>query len=84
MEGSLSNRIRTLRFLNGEMSQAELGQRIGVTRQTIAAIEAGKYSPSLEAAFRIAHVFNVPLEEVFQWDPQAGAGSRGHSVQTSS
>ena len=68
MKGSLSNRIRMLRFLNGEMSQAELGQRIGVTRQTIAAIEAGKYSPSLEAAFRIAHVFNVPLEEVFQWD----------------
>jgi putative transcriptional regulator len=71
MEGRLSNRIRTLRFLNGELSQAELGQRIGVTRQTIAAIEAGKYSPSLEAAFRIAHVFNVPLEEVFQWDATA-------------
>ncbi len=69
MKGALSNRIRVLRFLNGEMSQAELGQRIGLTRQTIAAIEAGKYSPSLEAAFRIAHVFNVPLDEVFQWDP---------------
>ena len=68
MEGSISNRIRVLRFLNGEMSQAELGQRIGVTRQTIAAIEAGKYSPSLEAAFRIAQVFNVQLSEVFQWD----------------
>lgn len=66
-DGSITNRIRTLRFLNGEMSQAELGQRIGVTRQTIAAIEAGKYSPTLEAAFRIAHVFNVPLDEVFQW-----------------
>ena len=71
MDGALSNRIRLLRFLNGEMSQAELGQRIGVTRQTIAAIEAGKYSPSLEAAFRMAHVFNVPLEEVFQWDATA-------------
>jgi putative transcriptional regulator len=71
IEGSLSNRIRMHRFLNNEMSQAELGQRIGVTRQTIAAIEAGKYSPSLEAAFRIAHVFNVPLEEVFQWDAKA-------------
>ena len=70
MKGSISNRIRILRFHNGEMSQAELGQRIGVTRQTIAAIEAGKYSPSLEAAFRIAHVFNVPLEEVFQWDAE--------------
>ena len=74
MNGSLSNRIRVLRFLNGEMSQAELGQRIGVTRQTIAAIEAGKYSPSLEAAFRIAHVFNVPLDEVFQWDAGAAPG----------
>ncbi len=68
MESSISNRIRVLRFHHGEMSQAELGQRIGVTRQTIAAIEAGKYSPSLEAAFRIARVFNLPLEEVFQWD----------------
>jgi putative transcriptional regulator len=67
IEGAITNRIRTLRFLNGEMSQAELGERIGVTRQTIAAIEAGKYSPSLEAAFRIAHVFNVPLDEVFEW-----------------
>lgn len=52
------------------MSQAELGERVGVTRQTIAAIEAGKYSPSLEVAFRIAHVFSVPLDEVFQWDAQ--------------
>ena len=68
IEGTISNRIRSLRFHNGEMSQAELGLRIGVTRQTIAAIEAGKYSPSLEAAFRIAQVFNVPLEEVFQWN----------------
>jgi putative transcriptional regulator len=49
------------------MSQAELGQKIGVTRQTIAAIEAGKYSPTLEAAFRIAEVFGKPLDEVFQW-----------------
>ena len=68
IKGSITNRIRILRFHNGEMSQAELGLRIGVTRQTIAAIEAGKYSPSLEVAFRIAHVFNVPLGEVFQWD----------------
>jgi putative transcriptional regulator len=71
MKGSISNRIRILRFHGGEMSQAELGQRIGVTRQTIAAIESGKYSPSLEAAFRIAHAFNVPLDEVFQWDENA-------------
>ena len=70
IEGSLSNQIRMLRFHHGEMSQAELGERVGVTRQTIAAIEAGKYSPSLEAAFRIAHVFRVPLEEIFQWEPK--------------
>ena len=69
IEGSISNRIRELRFHNAEMSQADLGRSIGVTRQTIAAIEAGKYSPSLEAAFRIAQVFNVPLGEVFQWNP---------------
>lgn len=71
MEGAITNQMRVLRFHHGEMSQAELGQRIGVTRQTIAAIEAGKYSPSLEAAFRIAQVFNVPLEQVFQWEPKA-------------
>ena len=71
MNGVISNKIRTLRFLNGEMSQAELGLRIGLTRQTIAAIEAGKYAPTLEAAFRIADVFNVPLAEVFQWDASA-------------
>ncbi len=67
-EGSITNRIRTLRFLKGEMSQADLGRRIGVTRQTIAAIEMGKYSPSLEAAFRIAEVFDVALDDVFQWN----------------
>jgi putative transcriptional regulator len=68
MKGAVSNRMRVLRFLNGEMSQAELGLRIGVTRQTIAAIESGKYSPTLDAAFRIADVFKVPLQEVFTWD----------------
>lgn len=67
-ERRLDNSIRTLRFLAGEMTQAELGERIGVTRQTVAAIEAGKYSPTLEAAFRIAEVFGKPLEEVFQWE----------------
>jgi putative transcriptional regulator len=72
MAGTISNKIRLLRFTQGEMSQADLGERIGVTRQTIAAIEAGKYSPSLEAAFRMADVFGVPLDEVFQWDGQAG------------
>jgi putative transcriptional regulator len=67
-EGRLTNQLRTLRFLAGEMTQAELGARIGVTRQTIAAIEQGKYSPSLEAAFRIASVLGKRLDEVFQWE----------------
>ena len=67
-EPRISNQIRTLRFLSGEMTQGELGDRIGVTRQTVAAIEAGKYSPSLEAAFRIAQVFGKPLDEVFRWE----------------
>jgi putative transcriptional regulator len=62
-----TNDIRTLRFLAGEMTQGELGDRVGVTRQTIAAIEQGKYSPSLEVAFRIARTFDKPLEAVFQW-----------------
>ncbi len=62
-----NNDIRTLRFLASEMTQGDLGDKVGVTRQTIAAIEQGKYSPSLEVAFRIAHVFGKPLEEVFRW-----------------
>ncbi|WP_294284650.1 helix-turn-helix transcriptional regulator [uncultured Sphingomonas sp.] len=68
VEGRITNQLRTLRFLAGEMTQAELGERIGVTRQTIAAIEQGKYSPSLEAAFRIAKVLGKPLGEVFRWE----------------
>ena len=64
----IRNRIRRLRFEHGEMTQAELAERIGMTRQTVAAIEQGKYSPSLEAAFRIARVFGQPLEAVFQWE----------------
>ena len=64
----IANQIRTLRFMNGEMTQAQLGQRIGVTRQTIAAIESGKYAPSLEAAFRIADVFGKNLDDVFRWE----------------
>jgi putative transcriptional regulator len=71
VSGVIHNKLRTLRFMHGEMSQAELGLRIGVTRQTIAAIEAGKYAPSLEAAFRIADVFGAPLADVFQWDTNA-------------
>ena len=65
----ITNQIRRLRFEHGEMTQSELAEKIGMTRQTIAAIEAGKYSPSLEAAFRIAQVFGVNLDEVFQWVP---------------
>lgn len=64
-----TNDIRTLRFLAGEMTQGDLGDNVGVTRQTIAAIEQGKYSPSLEVAFRIAQVFGKPLEDVFHWNP---------------
>jgi putative transcriptional regulator len=63
----ISNTIRRLRFDAGEMTQQELADRIGMTRQTIAAIEQNKYSPSLEAAFRIAEVFGVPITDVFQW-----------------
>jgi putative transcriptional regulator len=64
----VKNRIRVLRFERSEMTQQELADRIGVTRQTIIAIEQGRYSPSLEAAFRIARVFDVPLEQVFQYE----------------
>ena len=63
----VTNDIRALRFRAGEMTQAELAEAIGVTRQTVIAIEQGRYSPSLEIAFRIAGVFGVPLEEVFQY-----------------
>lgn len=69
----IANRIRWLRFQHGEMTQAELAGRIGMTRQTVAAIEQGKYSPTLEAAFRIAEALGEPLEKVFQWNGQAGA-----------
>lgn len=63
----LGNEIRTLRRLAGDMTQQELADRIGVTRQTVNAIEGAKYSPSLEVAFRIARVFGVPLERVFSY-----------------
>ena len=64
--GQIRNEIRRLRFEHGEMTQQELAEKIGVTRQTVNAIELGKYSPSLEAAFRIAEVFGLPLESVFR------------------
>ncbi|CAN5317027.1 helix-turn-helix transcriptional regulator [soil metagenome] len=64
----IRNRVRELRFHAGEMTQAALAEKIGMTRQTIVAIEQGKYSPSLEAAFRIAVVFGVEIGEVFSWE----------------
>ena len=64
---TIRNEIRRLRFEHGEMTQQQLADRIGVTRQTVNAIELGKYSPSLEAAFRIAAVFDIPLESVFHY-----------------
>lgn len=64
---SMSNDVKLLRFLAQEMTQTELGKRVGLTRQTIAAIERGRYSPSLDAAFRIADVFGKRVDEVFHW-----------------
>lgn len=66
--GQLRNNIRRLRFEHGEMTQRELAWRVGCTRQTINAIEAAKYGPSLELAFRIANVFDVGIQEVFQYE----------------
>ena len=66
--GRISNQIRQLRFRCGELTQQELADRIGVTRQTVNAMEGDKYSPSLEVAFRIARVFKVSVEKVFQYD----------------
>ncbi|WP_431682853.1 helix-turn-helix transcriptional regulator [Kitasatospora sp. KL5] len=63
----VTNTIRALRFAHGEMTQAALAERIGVTRQTVIAIEQGRYSPSLEMAFQIARVFGVALDDVFQY-----------------
>jgi putative transcriptional regulator len=63
----VTNSIRALRFAHGEMTQADLADRVGVTRQTVIAIEQGKYSPSLEMAFQIARVFGVPLDDVFAY-----------------
>ena len=68
MSNRLSNNIRRLRFEAGEMSQQTLADKVGVTRQTIFAIEKDKYSPSLEVAFKISNVFKAPLEEVFNYE----------------
>ena len=67
----VTNNIRALRFANGEMTQADLADRLGVTRQTIIAIEHGRYSPSLEMAFQIARAFGVPMDEVFRYADNA-------------
>jgi len=69
-KSQISNNIRKLRFLNDEMTQQQLAEKVGVTRQTIIAMEQEKYSPSLELAFRIACVFGVPLEEVFSYESE--------------
>ncbi len=63
----IANEIRRWRFERGEMTQEALAQKCGVTRQTIIALEAGKYAPSLELAFRIARAFEVGIDEVFKW-----------------
>ena len=70
-QASITNTIRALRFHAGEMTQAALAEKVGVTRQTIVAIEQGRYSPSLEVAFRIAAAFGLPLDQVFQWEAPA-------------
>jgi putative transcriptional regulator len=64
----ITNKVRELRERHGQMSQAALGEAIGVTRQTVIAIEQGRYSPSLESAFRIARLFGVGVEDVFGWE----------------
>ena len=69
-DNHITNAIRRLRFEHGEMTQQALAERIGVTRQTVNAIEQGKYSPSLEVAFRIAAVFGQPLDAVFQYQAE--------------
>ena len=66
----ITNNIRTLRFFKDEMTQQELAESVGVTRQTIVAIEKGKYTPTLEIAFRMANFFDVPLEKVFTYDAE--------------
>jgi putative transcriptional regulator len=66
----INNHIRKLRFFQNEMTQQQLADKVGVTRQTIIAMEQGKYSPSLELAFRVALAFGVPLDEVFSYDPE--------------
>jgi putative transcriptional regulator len=82
VDTTIRNTIRRLRFDHDEMTQQQLAERIGVTRQTVNAIELGKYSPSLEVAFRIAAVFSVPLDQVFQYENnQPAARSRSKAAK---
>jgi len=67
-KSNIQNNVRTLRFLNNEMTQAQLAKILGVSRQTVVAIEKGQYSPSLELAFKISNAFNKPIEEIFYLD----------------
>lgn len=77
----ITNCIRKLRFEHDEMTQQELAERVDVTRQTINAIELGKYSPSLEVAFKISRVFGKPLEAVFTWPEAADGGARATAAE---
>jgi putative transcriptional regulator len=77
----INNNIRKLRFHADEMTQQQLADKTGVTRQTMVAIENGKYFPTLELAFRIAHVFNLPLEEVFSFHLEGDADKKTNSTK---
>jgi len=74
-KSELRNQVRRLRFENGQMTQQQLAERVGVTRQTIIAIEAGKYAPSLPLAFKIARTFGLPIEDVFQYEDEDSQSS---------
>ena len=75
----VKNQIRRMRFENGEMTQQQLADKTGVTRQTIIAIEAGKYAPSLPLAFKIARTFGMPIEDVFQYEDEESQSSAAGS-----
>lgn len=75
-EHHIQNRIRRLRFDAQEMTQQELAEKVGVSRQTILFIESGKYCPSLDLAFRIAKAFGLPLDEVFSWEEETKQGEK--------
>ncbi|HIJ54344.1 MAG TPA: helix-turn-helix transcriptional regulator [Planctomycetes bacterium] len=74
-KNEVRNQIRRLRFENGEMTQQQLADKAGVTRQTIIAIESGKYAPSLPLAFKIARTFGMPIEDVFQYEDEDSQSS---------